>query len=65
MLGEPVPTEKGYRIELRRVNFPSWFGEEVNDVTVDVEFQENHRLRVKVGYRRTGYGIKHMFIYGL
>jgi hypothetical protein len=50
MVAPPVLTAKGYQVELGRVNFPSWYGESINTVMVDVEFQEDHRLRVKVRY---------------
>ena len=48
MVGDPIVTAKGYQVLLSRINYPSWFGEDIQDVMVDVEFQENERLRIKV-----------------
>ncbi|ELT99254.1 hypothetical protein CAPTEDRAFT_104310 [Capitella teleta] len=48
MVGQPEETNKGYQVILRRVNYPSWFGAEVNDVLVEVEFQADERLRIKL-----------------
>lgn len=48
MVGNEVVTAKGYRVTLQRVNTPSWYGSEINQVTVDVEFHTDSRLRVKV-----------------
>ncbi|ELU06499.1 hypothetical protein CAPTEDRAFT_169641, partial [Capitella teleta] len=46
--GEVEDTVKGQRVHLRRVNNPSWFGEDVVQVDVDIEYQEDDRLRVKI-----------------
>ena len=48
MVGEPVETPSGYEVNLRRKNYPSWFGQDILEVKLEVEFQENHRLRLKV-----------------
>ena len=40
----------GYQITLQRKNYPTWFGEDISTIQVDVEFQENHRLRVQVNW---------------
>ena len=54
MVGEPEVTPKGYRVNIRRKEFNTWFTKDIWDATVDVEFQENERLRVKVsGLRDT------------
>lgn len=43
-----VDTNKGLRVTLDRRNTPSWFGDDINRVVIDFEYQENYRLRVKV-----------------
>ncbi|ELU08739.1 hypothetical protein CAPTEDRAFT_110115, partial [Capitella teleta] len=48
MVGQPEETGKGYRVIIRRINYPSWFGSDVNVVQVDVEFQADERLRIKL-----------------
>jgi alpha-glucosidase (family GH31 glycosyl hydrolase) len=48
MVGNPVDTAKGYRVTLQRVRTPSWYGADVDQVTVDVEFHTDSRLRVKI-----------------
>jgi len=41
-------TAKGYIATLSRVDSPSWFGADVNTLRLDVEFQTDNRLRIKV-----------------
>lgn len=48
MDGIPVPTLKGYQVDLLRVNTPSWYGADVTAIRVDVEFHTDSRLRVKI-----------------
>ena len=48
MVGDPIETAKGYQVNLQRINYPAITGEEMQQVQVDVEFQENERLRIKV-----------------
>ncbi|CAH1775810.1 unnamed protein product [Owenia fusiformis] len=47
MNGAPISTAKGYRVNLKRRQYPSWFGLEIDDVNLDVEFQTESRLRLK------------------
>lgn len=48
MVGDPVETPSGHEVVLRRINYPSWFGLEIDDVLMQVEYQSNSRLRLKV-----------------
>ncbi|ELU05446.1 hypothetical protein CAPTEDRAFT_63978, partial [Capitella teleta] len=48
MVGQPEETGKGYRVIIRRINYPSWFGSDLNVVQVDIEFQADERLRIKL-----------------
>ena len=49
MVGSPTVTAKGFQVNLNRVTTPSWYGGDIDRVTLDAEFQEDYRLRVKVG----------------
>ena len=48
MVGDPLQTPTGYLVVLQRVNYPSWYGLDIVDVHLEVEFQSNSRLRLKV-----------------
>ena len=48
MVGSPVVTPTGYEVVLKRINYPSWYGLEIEDVVLEVEFQSDSRLRMKV-----------------
>ncbi|KAK2141238.1 hypothetical protein LSH36_1136g01048 [Paralvinella palmiformis] len=47
MAGSPVETPQGYQIVLDRINTPSVFGQDIGQITLDVEFQTEQRLRLK------------------
>ena len=47
--GSPTVTAKGFQVILNRVRTPSWYGGDIDRVTLDAEFQADYRLRVKVG----------------
>ena len=53
MVGDPVATPSGYEVTIRRINYPSWYGRDIEDVLLNVEFQSDSRLRMKVGCRST------------
>jgi alpha-glucosidase (family GH31 glycosyl hydrolase) len=42
-----VQTAKGYEATLERINTPSWYGLDFQQVRVDVELQTDDRLRIK------------------
>lgn len=42
-------TPLGLRATLQRINTPSWFGADFQSVHVDLEFQTDDRVRIKVG----------------
>ena len=44
-----LDTALGFQLQLRRIDTPSWFGGDFATVQLDVEFQTDHRLRLKVG----------------
>lgn len=48
MVGNPVATAKGWTVNLSRVNTPSWFGSDIANLRVDVEYHTEERLRIKV-----------------
>ncbi|ELU14503.1 hypothetical protein CAPTEDRAFT_200669 [Capitella teleta] len=54
MVGQPEETGKGYRVIIRRINYPSWFGSDANVVQVDIEFQADERLRIKLSDPNAG-----------
>ena len=41
-------TPNGLLINLERVNTPSWFGGDIQNVQVHIEYQSDDRLRIKV-----------------
>ena len=43
-------TTVGYRVSLERVDTPSWYGQDIQLATLDVEYHTEHRLRLKVSY---------------
>ena len=47
-VGEQVATPLGWYINLQRVNTPSLYGDVIENVRLDVEFQTDNRLRLKV-----------------
>ena len=44
-----LDTALGFQLQLRRIATPSWFGGDFATAQLDVEFQTDHRLRLKVG----------------
>ena len=44
-----LDTALGFQLQLRRIDTPSWFGGDFATVQLDVEFQTDDRLRLKVG----------------
>ena len=43
-----LDTALGFQLQLRRIDTPSWFGADFATVQLDVEFQTDDRLRLKV-----------------
>ena len=48
MVGDPIETSNGLEFILERVNYPSWYGEEMQDVILSIERQTEQRLNIKV-----------------
>lgn len=48
VVGGIQTTAKGYQVQLERVNTPSWYGKEFQNVQLDIEFHTVDRLRIKV-----------------
>ncbi|XP_064650089.1 sucrase-isomaltase, intestinal-like isoform X2 [Lineus longissimus] len=48
MTKQPLSVERGWRIHLRRNSTMTLYGDVMYDVVVDVEFQTDERLRVKI-----------------
>ena len=48
IVGTPTATAKGWTLDLRRINTPSWYGSDVTNIRMDVEYHTLERLRVKV-----------------
>ena len=48
MVGDPVETPSGYEVVLKRISYPTWYGLDIDDVLLEVDFQSDSRLRMKV-----------------
>lgn len=48
MVGEPVNTGHGFRVELERATTSTLFGGDANSLTVEIDFQSDYRLRVRI-----------------
>ena len=48
MIGQPVDTKDGFLIHLRRSSSDFMFGEESQDIWVEIEMQKEYRLRIKM-----------------
>ena len=48
MVGQPVETNDGFLIHLRKTSSSSMFGEESQDIWAQIEMQKNYRLRIKI-----------------
>jgi len=48
LVGDVIETDKGFRATLEHIDTPSWFGNDIKNVLLDVEFQTSDRLRIKV-----------------
>jgi len=48
MAGEPVNTGHGFRVALERMTTTTLFGGDINELTLEVDFQSDYRLRVKI-----------------
>ncbi|XP_006814115.2 sucrase-isomaltase, intestinal-like [Saccoglossus kowalevskii] len=48
MVGSPVGTTMGYRVTLQKINTYTMFGGDIVDLILDVEFQTDDRVRVKI-----------------
>ena len=53
LVGDVIETDNGYSATLERINTPSWFGSEIVNVLLEVEFQTSDRLRIKVRFTLT------------
>ena len=43
-----VDTELGIQVQLQRIATPSWFGSDFSSVVLEIEFQTEDRVRLKV-----------------
>ncbi|CAL8087113.1 unnamed protein product [Orchesella dallaii] len=48
MVGEPVNTGHGFRVALERITTSTVFGGDSNELNVEVDFQSDYRLRLKI-----------------
>lgn len=50
MEGDPeeLPRALGYKVELKRKNYPTLFGNDLDHINLFVEFHHDYRLRIKV-----------------
>lgn len=48
MVGNPVATPKGYQVDLQRISTPSWYGSDIAQIRLDIEYHTESRLRVKI-----------------
>lgn len=48
LIGEPVQTKLGVQLNLKRLTYKSIYGDDVQNIALEIEFQTKDRLRFKV-----------------